>query len=177
MSCHKLYNRRKRKNTVHKYMSVEELQRFIQTTKDFREYQRAIAVKMKIEGKSYQEIQKILSCSQSFISKWKQEYIEKGVDGLKVRYKGSKSYLSSEQEKEIIDWIIKQNWISRESLEQHIFTKYSIVFASRQSYYELLKKGGMSWKKSQKNNPKKNENLVKFKKEEIKKNWQNGMKK
>lgn len=146
---------------------IEELQKFIDTTKHSREYKRAMAVKMQIEGKSYKEIQKLLSCSQSFISKWKREFIEKGVEGLNLKHKGSKSYLSPEEEKEIIDWIGEQKWITRESLELYISIKYSQVFASRQSYYELLKKGGMSWKKSQKNNPKRNEELVQSKKEEI----------
>lgn len=148
---------------------IEELEQFIQTTKDSREYKKAMAVKMQIKGISYKEIQKLLSCSQSFISKWKGEFIEKGIECLSLKHKGSKGYLSPEEEREIIDWIGEQKWITRESLELYISIKYSQVFASRQSYYELLKKGGMSWKKSQKNHPNRNEELVQSKKEEISK--------
>lgn len=156
---------------------VTELDNFISQVKDTREMKRAIAVKMQIQGISSQKIGEFLSCSTSFISKWKRVFSEKGIKGLRLNYKGSNGYLSQEQEIKIINWIEKQNWLTRESLEQYIVTQYSVVFASEQSYYELLKKGGMSWKKSQKNNPKRNENLVESKKQEIKKNWKNGMKK
>jgi putative transposase len=132
-----------------------------------------MVVKMQLEGLSYQKINKFLSCSSSFISKWKKIFSEQGIEGLKLKYKGGKSYLSAEQEIEVIEWIERQNWLTRETLEQHIEIKYSVIFASLQSYYELLKKGGMSWKKSQKNNPRRNDDLVELKKKEIKKNWQN----
>ena len=148
---------------------LEELDNFINKAIEAREIKRAMAIKMKIQGISSEQIENLLSCSQSFISKWTREFRDKGVEGLRLQHKGSKGYLLAEQEKEIIDWIDQQNWITRESLEQYIVSKYSVTFASRQSYYELLKKGGMSWKKSQKNNPKRNEDLVKSKKEEIKK--------
>ena len=165
-------------NISGKQMTVlEELDDFMNKTIEARERKRAMAIKMKIQGISSKQIQNLLSCSQSFISKWKREFIEKGVEGLRLQHKGSKGYLLAEQEKEIINWIEQQNWITRESLEQYIYSNYSVVFCSRQSYYELLKKGGMSWKKSQKNNPKRDEKLVESKKQEIKKKWQNVMKK
>ena len=47
--------------------------------------------------------------------------------------------------------------------------EYGVVFESHQSYYSLLKEAHISWKKSQKKNPAKNEQLVQEKKEEIEK--------
>ncbi|BAQ65923.1 helix-turn-helix domain-containing protein [Geminocystis sp. NIES-3709] len=129
---------------------LEELDDFINKANDSREIKRAIAVKMQIQGVNYKRIQELLSCSQSFISKWKGEFSRKGTEGLKLKYKGSKSYLSVEQQTEIIRWIETQNGITRELLEQEILNRYSVVFASEQSYYDLLKKGGVSGKKSQK---------------------------
>ena len=49
--------------------------------------------------------------------------------------------------------------------------KYLVIFKSKQSYYDLLSLGGLSWHKTQKSNPKKDEVLVLEKREEIKKNW------
>lgn len=44
---------------------VEELDEFLKTTQDGREVKRAIAVKMTVQGKSYQEIKSLLNVSQS----------------------------------------------------------------------------------------------------------------
>jgi putative transposase len=48
-------------------------------------------------------------------------------------------------------------------LDQH----YGVIYQSKQSYYELLAAAGISWKKSQKTNPKYDAQLVENKREEI----------
>ena len=45
--------------------------------------------------------------------------------------------------------------------------KYQVVYKSKESYYKLLKKCGLSWKRSEKVNPKRNEDLVEHKRQEI----------
>ena len=57
-----------------------------------------------------------------------------------------------------------------EELINYIQETYGIIFKSKQSYYNLLSNAGMSWKKTEKVNPKKNDLLVANKQEEIKKN-------
>ncbi|WP_445242985.1 winged helix-turn-helix domain-containing protein [Microcoleus sp. N3A4] len=47
--------------------------------------------------------------------------------------------------------------------------KYDVRFKSNQSYYTLLDEAKVSWKKTQKSNQKKNDELVKTKKIEIEK--------
>ena len=42
-----------------------------------------------------------------------------------------------------------------------------MVFESNQSYYNLFKEAGISWKKTQKKNPAKNDKLVEVKRKEI----------
>lgn len=44
---------------------------------------------------------------------------------------------------------------------------YQVVYKSKQSYYDLLKEGGLSWKKTEKVNPKRDEAVVEKKREEI----------
>jgi len=53
------------------------------------------------------------------------------------------------------------------ALSNYIAERYQIEFHSKTSYYQLLKSAGISWKKSQKNNPKRDEELVKKKHQEI----------
>ncbi len=52
-------------------------------------------------------------------------------------------------------------------LKTQIEVTYGVVFASLQSYYSLFSEAGISWKKTQKSNPRKNPDLVKKKKIEI----------
>ncbi|NEP29690.1 MAG: winged helix-turn-helix domain-containing protein [Moorea sp. SIO3I6] len=44
---------------------------------------------------------------------------------------------------------------------------YGIKFPSKQSYYDLFKEAGMSWKKTQKRNPKRDQKQVEIRHQEI----------
>ena len=50
---------------------VALLGEFIRSTSDVRELKRALAVKMAIEGKPYNEIAELLEVYKSFITRWK----------------------------------------------------------------------------------------------------------
>ncbi|WP_247218330.1 helix-turn-helix domain-containing protein [Synechococcus sp. C9] len=69
---------------------VALLGEFIRSTSDARELKRALAVRMAIEGKPYGEITELLKIHKSFITRWKQEFYEKGIEGLKLGYHGKK---------------------------------------------------------------------------------------
>jgi len=45
-------------------------------------------------GYKHQEIMPVLGVSSGFISKWKKAFFKKGVEGLKLAYKGSKGRTS-----------------------------------------------------------------------------------
>ena len=60
----------------------------------------------------------------------------------------------------------KKQWDLSE-LSNYIAERYQIEFQSKTSYYQLFKSAGISWKKSQKKNPKRDEELVKKKHQEI----------
>ena len=125
-------------------MSVT-LQEFIQSNPDPRELKRAIAVNLSQQEMSHAQIQQALGVSSGFISKWTKIYACQGVSGLKLGYKGSQGYLSEQQRQNVIDRLKGQKCWN---------------FKSRQSYYDLFHAAGLSWKKSQKRNPKKDPNLV-----------------
>lgn len=157
---------------------IDELNNFLDKTKDAREIKRAMAVKMRLLGKRSCEIEELLRVSQSFISNWKNRVLVEGIECLKLNYKGSKGYLTSEQKKEIIDWLQAQETIKLSGFQKYLREEYNIIFESNQSYYSLLKEAEISWKKTQKFNPKKDDELIESKKKEIKEKlaeWQEGI--
>jgi transposase len=84
---------------------LQELQDFVSNSRDVREWKRGEAIKQRLLGLSYQEIEERLGVSTSFIAKSKKKYLERGVAGLKLRYQGSKSYLMPEEKAEIKEWL------------------------------------------------------------------------
>ena len=139
---------------------MDELVKFIESNPDSRELKRALAVQMVLKGYLYRQIEEILYVSDSFISKWWLVFESEGVMGLELSYQGSKGYLNAGQRQAIISWLQQKNYWNLAQLQQHIFDTYRIKFKSRQSYYELFAVAGISWKKSQKSNPKKDPQLV-----------------
>ena len=113
---------------------------------------------MWIEGVPCSEIQKILNVSATFVSQVKIKFLQEGVKEFKLKYKGSKVYLSQEQRREIINYLVAQEYLSLQELREYIGDKYDIRFKSNQSYYTLLDEAKISWKKTQKKNPKKTRN-------------------
>ena len=88
-----------------------ELQKFIALGPDAREARKAIAVKLVYQGYLYEEIQTIQDVSRGSITGWKQANEENRVDGVPVKYKGKKSYLSAKQREEVLIWLqTKDYW-------------------------------------------------------------------
>ncbi len=65
----------------------------------------------------------------------------------------------------MIDWLKQKNYWHLPELQQHLEDTYNVVFQSKQSYYALFQSAGLSWKKSQKRNPKQDQKLVEKKRE------------
>jgi putative transposase len=115
---------------------------------------------MFLKGFKHWEIGESLGVSSGFISKWTQRYKESGVPGLQLGYPGSNGYLEPEQRQAVIDWLKRKNYWHLTELQQHIEQEYEVVFNSKQSYYTLFEQAGISWKKTQKCNPKADPDLV-----------------
>jgi putative transposase len=84
----------------------------------------------------------------------------KVLGGLRLRHKGSVGYLDARQRQAILEWLQQKNYWDLQELQAHIDDHYEVVFQSNQSYYELFHQAGISWKKTQKCNPKKDPELV-----------------
>jgi putative transposase len=80
---------------------------------------------------------------------------------LQLRHIGSVGYLTHQQRQAVIDWLKHKNYWNLQELETHIEEHYQVVFESNQSYYELFAQARISWKKTQRSNPKKDPELVK----------------
>lgn len=144
--------------------AIAKLQDFMALRPDAREVRKALAVKLVYQGYLYDEIQTILDVSRGSITAWKQAYEEEGVDGLRLNYKGRKSYLLSAQREEVLSWLqTKDTWELGE-LEYKLAFEYDVVYESKQSYYDLFSEAGISWKKTTKLNPKANPDAVAEKK-------------
>ena len=87
---------------------------------------------------------------------------------MKLKYQGSQGYLNPTQRQEVIDWLKEKDYWQLSELKIHIEVTYGVVFASLQSYYSLFSEAGISWKKTQKSNPRKDPDLVKKKKLRLK---------
>lgn len=113
-----------------------------------------------MQNYNYLTIANILGVSVSFISKWKYIFLEQGVTGLRLRYLGSKSYLNLAQRQIVLSWLKQKNNWHLSELKEYIEDRFGVVFESNQSYYDLFKEANISWKKTQKKNPRLDAELV-----------------
>lgn len=139
---------------------LDDLHDVIASNPDARELKRAVAVQMFCKGYKHREIGDSLGVSSGFISKWTRQYEQLGVSGLKLRYPGSVGYLETEQRQSVIAWLKSKNYWNLAELQAFIEQEYEVVFDSKQSYYTLFEQAGISWKKTQKRNPKADPELV-----------------
>lgn len=139
---------------------MDLLTEFIRTTKEPKEQLRGLAIQMVENNYRYREIQTILNVSVGFISKCKKAYSKSGVNGLKLGYWGTKGYLTQEQKQEVLTWLKTRSWWTVDEVFDYIEQQYGVTFESKQSYYTLLHQAGLSWKKSQRTHPNKDETIV-----------------
>lgn len=150
---------------------MHSLDEMINESMDVREVKRALSVKMEQQGLTPGVISSLLNVSLQYVSKWKVIYEREGVVGLRLGYQGRDSYLTEEQRRTVVEWIRGQATLTVEAVREHIEGHYGVVYQSKQSYYELLEAGDMSYHRTQKQNPKGDDEQVQMRREEIKKNW------
>ncbi|MGD1699724.1 winged helix-turn-helix domain-containing protein [Dapis sp. BLCC M229] len=75
------------------------------------------------------------------------------MEGLKLAYKGAKSYLTYQQRDEVFKWLHEQEYWDLSELECYLIDKFDVVFKSPTSYYKLFKEAKISWQKAQPKNP------------------------
>ena len=133
--------------------TLEQVNTFLDTTKDAREYKRAMAVKLLLLEFEPRDIAELLHVTESFVSKWKKLSFEHGVTIFALKYYGYQGYLSSEQRQSITHQIKTQPIATIDDLITFIRTTYRVEFKSRQSYYNLFAEAGITWKRAQSQHP------------------------
>jgi putative transposase len=144
-----------------------DLAAFLAEKRDSREYRRGLAVKLALQGYLYEMICDMLDVSPGFVSQSKTAYEAHGIEGLTLKYQGTRPFLSASERQSVIDWLKAQQEWSVERLHEHIQTTYGIVFQSRQSYYQLLKEAEITYKRAQRINPKRDDERVAAKKKRL----------
>ena len=150
---------------------MQSLDEIINESKDSREVKRALSVKMVSSGIAPATISQLLNVSLQYVSKWKTIYEAEGAVALGLGYQGRQSYLTEPDREVVIGWIKSHDTLSVEALRDHLESRYGVVYQSKQSYYDLLEAGGMSYHQSEKVNPKRDEAQVQARREAIKNNW------
>jgi transposase len=150
---------------------MDSLVQMIEDTTDVRELKRGLSVKLGEGGMATAAIGELLQVTARYVRKWRGRYEREGVEALRVGYRGSERYLSVEQRRELEEWLGAQETVTLEEVRDEIEARYGIVYQSKQSYYELLEASGLSYHRTEKGNPKRNEAQVLERREEIKKNW------
>jgi transposase len=115
---------------------------------------------------TYREV--LLSCA------WLLKTLPLKGAALRLGHRGSESYLGEEERQAIVQWIGAQETVSIEAVRDYVEEHYGVVYRSKQSYYDFLEAGGMSYHRSEKHNPKRDEAQILERREEIKKNWHRG---
>src|SRR4028119_481982 len=100
--------------------SIAVLTEFVQSNPDARELKRALAVKLVLAGKPYAEITELLGLHKSSISTWKQRFLAQGLDGIRLAYQGSKSYLTGEQKAAVMAWLKTQAYWNLDELVSYL---------------------------------------------------------
>ena len=143
---------------------MEDLVTLIQSNPDPRVLKRALAVKMSLQGYLLKIITEVLQVSAPFVSKWKGVYLTEGSTALNLGYEGPKPLLSIEQRNQVLAWLKERNNWNLHELECYLIEKFDVVYVSKQSYYDLLHEAGLTYKKAQRSNPKKDPDQIKLKK-------------
>jgi len=150
---------------------MTSLDEIINESRDALEVKRAVCVKLALSEMPTAQISEMLNVTQQYVSKWRVRYEQEGARSLLSGYQGSESYLTNEQRAQILSWIKSHETISVAAGRDYVEENDSVVYQSKQSYYDLLQAAGLSYHKSEKRNPKRDEARVLEKRAEIKKNW------
>lgn len=128
---------------------IKELDDWMKTLPDSRELKRAISVKLTWQGWTDRAIASMLNVSNSFISKWESQFEPGGIEGLKLLYKGAKSYLNQEHKQELFCWLDWQKYYNLSELECYSIAQFNVIFTSATSSDDLLREAKISWQKAQ----------------------------
>lgn len=148
-----------------------DLDTFLKSGIKLAEIKRCLAVQQDLAGKRRKEIASFLSVTSAFVSKWRLIYDEYGSEGLRSNHQGGKprAFLNEADRSKVIEHLKQQELFGPTELANWLKEQFGVRFRSPQSYYDLLHEAGISWHKSQKSNPRRDETKVLERRDELKK--------
>ena len=149
---------------------MQDLEEMIAQCEEVREMKRALSVKMVLQGIATAQVCELLEVSPQYVSKWRVRYERADAQALRLNHRGTQGYLTAEQRQSIQAWIVGHKTLTPEGLRDHIQQQYGVLYRSKQSYYEMMHAARLSYHKSEKVNPKRDEAQVQEQRETIKKN-------
>ena len=117
-----------------KHDKIVRLEGLIKSNSDPRELKRALAVKMSIAGYSDRITAQLLGVSTSFVRDWKRAFKVRGIAGIKLGYQGAIAKLTTEQRREIIEWLKAKDYWHLDELINHLEDKYEFVKNLQRKY-------------------------------------------
>lgn len=135
----------------------QELLRVKKQSKSSIVRDRAHAVLLRAKGKRVKDIADVVFRGNTFVKESIKRYVEGGIEKIKEHQKGGNSRKLTEGQKEELKKLLekepkeygfRQNFWSIELLEEFVESRYKIRFKSKQSYYELFKYCGYSFKRA-----------------------------
>src|SRR6266446_2184106 len=72
----------------------------------------------------------------------------------RIPYHSELRHYPEDERQAVIAWLKAHHEWSVERLHDHLATTYGVVFQSRQSYYQLLTEAEITYKQTQRSNPK-----------------------
>ena len=75
---------------------------------------------------------------KSCISRWKQKFVNQGLEGVKLAYKGATSNLTPVQCQEVISWLKAVKYWILEELVGYVDEHSSVIYQAKQSYHNLF---------------------------------------
>ena len=132
-------------------LTKKELNELIEAHRQCREKKNAYkinAVLLLAKGWTYPQIEEALLLDERTVRRYKDIYIEQGIDGLFVdNYKGSQGYLSKEQKKELTAHLEEHIYLKSSEIVDYIKKKFQVVYTP-EGLVPLLHKLGFGYKKA-----------------------------
>ena len=127
---------------IEKHLTVQDLERHIKMLeKDTRVLKTLYFVRYRYEGKSVEEVARLVGTSKNNAYIWQERWNESRYEGIKLRFAGGNpSKLTEEQKLDLKEWSNSSSF-TIEEVRKIIQTKYGMEYTSKQVRIIMRKMG------------------------------------
>jgi len=137
--------------------SLEALDKAYETSKEYHDRERLIAIRMSFQGKNtLEQIGSILKHGRATIARWLKSYRDGGIENLLHRdHKGRSASLSESDKKELTNKLLPGGWKKAKDIQTWLHHERGVDLKLGGVYYWLHRLRG-SWKLPRKSHEKRN---------------------